>query len=303
MFDPQYENQVRLLLRCLPEVARCQCFALKGGTAINLFLLPMPRISVDIDLAYLPLRPRDEALSEIEDSLVTIKGDIEHRVTGSHVQAQRIENYVAKLFVSTEGAKIKIEPNLIFRGAAYEPANCHLAEEAQVYFEAFVSVQVLSKPDLYGSKICAALDRQHPRDLFDMKLLLDGQGITDDIRRAFIIYLAGHARPINEMLSPSFKDFEAVYHDQFAGMVRMEVSLEELLQTRCDLVDSLVKSLDNDEKEFLVSMKKGEPEWNRLGIDHLAKLPALQWKLMNIRKMDSKKRNAALDRLVKVLTL
>ncbi len=64
MFDPSYEARVGLLLRCLPEIDRQRCFALKGGTAINFFVRDLPRISVDIDLAYLPLHPRNEALRE-----------------------------------------------------------------------------------------------------------------------------------------------------------------------------------------------------------------------------------------------
>ena len=66
MFDPRYEAPVRLLIRCLPEISRTQCFAIKGGTAINLFVRDLPRVSVDIDLAYIRLKPRDEALREIK---------------------------------------------------------------------------------------------------------------------------------------------------------------------------------------------------------------------------------------------
>ena len=50
-----YYAQVRLLVRELPVVAKETCFALKGGTALNLFVRDMPRLSVDIDLAYVPL--------------------------------------------------------------------------------------------------------------------------------------------------------------------------------------------------------------------------------------------------------
>lgn len=79
MFDRRYEPQVRLLLRCLPEISRHPCFALKGGTAINLFVRDLPRVSVDIDLTYLPLKPRREALQEIDDKLISIKADVEQR--------------------------------------------------------------------------------------------------------------------------------------------------------------------------------------------------------------------------------
>ena len=58
MFDPRYEAQLRLLLRCLPLLHDHLEFAVKGGTAINLFVQPLPRLSVDIDLVYVPLKPR-----------------------------------------------------------------------------------------------------------------------------------------------------------------------------------------------------------------------------------------------------
>ena len=301
MFNSRYEAQVRLLLRCLPEVNQHRCFALKGGTAINFFVRDLPRVSVDIDLTYLPLKPRDETLSEISNALLTIKSNIERRVSASRVQDTRSQNHVVKLLVSTENATIKIEPNLILRGAVQEPQALDLCHAAQEYFESFVTAQALSYADLYGSKLCAALDRQHPRDLFDVKLLLDDTGITPEIRRAFIVYLAGHNRPMNELLAPRILDIVALYENQLVGMLRNEVSLDDLRQIQKIFADTLVGSFDDDEKKFLVSVKQGEPEWTRLGIAHLDRLPAIQWKLINIRKMGPKNRAVALEKLKRVL--
>ena len=302
MFDPRYDAQVRLLLRCLPEINRHPCFALKGGTAINLFEQDLPRISVDIDLVYLPLKPRGEALLEVHDTLTSMQEEIERHIPRSRVSSSRAQDYITKLFVSINDAVVKIEPNLVFRGALQEPQNRDLCPTAQKHFEAFANARILRLADLYGSKLCAALDRQHPRDLFDVKLLLDNRGITPEIRRAFVVYLAGHNRPMSELLAPRLRDIRQLYADHFMGMVRSEVSLDDLLQIQRDLPDTLVKTLDDDEKEFLVSMKKGEPEWGRLDIDHLKQLPAIQWKLINIRKMNPVKHEAALNQLIEVLT-
>ncbi len=301
MFDPRYDAQVRLLLRCLPEITRHPCFALKGGTAINLFVRDLPRVSVDIDLTYLPLKPRREALQEIHSTLRTLKADIEEHVPGSRVREIQNQDYIVKLLVSTNDAMVKIEPNLILRGSVHAPEDRDLCLTAQERFGAFISVQTLSTADLYGGKLCAALDRQHPRDLFDVKLLLDDTGITPEIRRAFVVYLAGHNRPMNELLAPRLQDIERLYVDQFIGMTRSGVSLDDLLQIQRDLATTLVRALDDAERQFLVSIKRGEPEWDRLGIEHLAQLPAIQWKLINVRKMDSVKHKAALDRLIEVL--
>jgi len=302
VFDRRYDAQVRLILRCLPEISRHPCFALKGGTAINLFLRDLPRISVDIDLTYLSLKPRREALQEIHDRLIAIKGDIEQRVTGSLVRESRSQDYVVKLLVSTDDAIVKIEPNLILRGSVHKSQYRDLCLAAQDHFETFVSVQTLSMADLYGGKLCAALDRQHPRDLFDVKLLLDDTGITPEIRRSFVVYLAGHNRPMSELLAPKLHDIGELYVNQFTGMTRKEVSPEDLRQLQRSLANTLVRALDYDEKEFLVSVKRGKPEWGRIGIEHLARLPAIQWKLINIHKMGSAKQKAALDKLLKVLT-
>lgn len=301
MFDPRYEAQVRLLLRCLPEINQESCFALKGGTAINFFVRDLPRVSVDIDLTYLPLKSRQETLQEVHNALTQIKESIMKRVPASQVREARSEEHVVRLFVSTHDAVVRIEPNLVLRGAVYPSRKLDLCITAQEHFEAFVSVQTLSTADLYGGKLCAALDRQHPRDLFDIKLLLDDTGITPEIRRTFVVYLAGHDRPMSELLAPKIQDITKLYADHFRGMTRDEVSLDELLEIQRSLPEALVRALDDDEKEFLVSVKRGEPEWARIGIDHLDQLPAIQWKLANIRKMKPEKHEAALNQLIKVL--
>lgn len=64
--DKTYADTVRLLLAVAPDVFANDIFAMKGGTAINLFVRDMPRLSVDIDVVYLPWQtPRDEALQAI----------------------------------------------------------------------------------------------------------------------------------------------------------------------------------------------------------------------------------------------
>lgn len=285
MFDRRYEAQVSLLLRCLPEVARHDCVALKGGTAINLFLRDLPRVSVDIDLTYLPLAPRAEALREIENTLLAIERDVIHRVPEASVREHRVQGQVVKLTVATGDAVVKLEPNLMLRGSVHPPEERELCAQAQQQFSAFARARTFSVPDLYGGKLCAALDRQHPRDLFDVQLLLEDTGITPEIRRAFVVYLAGHGRPMHELLAPRFQEIGRLYEEQFRGMTRQEVSLDRLHQVQRNLPQLLTNALDDDEQEFLLSLKRGEPQWDRLGLRDLDRLPSLQWKLINIRRM------------------
>ena len=77
MFNQTYRNQAGLLLQVLPLIQEHDCFALKGGTAMNLFVQNLPRLSVDIDLAYLPLVPRSQALSEIAHALKLLSREIQ----------------------------------------------------------------------------------------------------------------------------------------------------------------------------------------------------------------------------------
>ena len=206
MFDAQYETQTRLLLSLLPALERHVCFALKGGTAINLFVRDLPRVSVDIDLTYLPLKRREEALTEMSEQLRALGASALGAAVGAEVREHYSGGRVDRLAIETREATIKIEPNTIFRGCVYSPETRELTSRAQERFGLYVRARTLSVADLYGGKLCAALGRQHPRDLFDVKLLLETDGITPEIRRAFVVYLAGHNRPMNELLAPRPKD-------------------------------------------------------------------------------------------------
>jgi len=261
----------------------------------------MPRLSVDIDLTYLPLSGRDEALADITRALEAVAQDVTRRIAGARVQVARARGVATKLVVSLNAVQIIVEPNQILRGSVYPPESRDLCGEAQALFEQFASAQTLSLADLYGGKLCAALDRQHPRDLFDVRLLLAHEGLTPQVRRAFVVYLASHDRPMHELLDPQFKDIAKPYAEEFAGMAREEVPVAALCETRERLVALLRQGLDADEKRFLLSIKRGEPDWDALGIAHLQELPALQWKLQNIRRMDEGKSKTALGKLQKAL--
>ena len=86
-------------------------------------------------------------------------------------------------------------------------------------------------------------------------------------------------------------------------MSRIHVPLPQLLKVRERLVDELPPLLDANERSFLVALKEGEPDWEVLGLDHLSELPALQWKLINVRKMAPVKHAEALRRLQEVLSV
>jgi predicted nucleotidyltransferase component of viral defense system len=304
--DSPYFKQAELMLKAIPHVAAETCFALKGGTAINLFVREMPRLSVDIDLTYLPVdEPRNTALKRMSDALDRIAIAIKKAIVGSRVQETRAQNpdRLTRLTVAVGPIRIKIEPNEVIRGSVFPAQERELTRRAEDMFELSVTAQTLSLADLYGGKLCAALDRQHPRDLFDVNLLLDNEGITEDTRKAFVVYLASHDRPMHELLDPTRKDVRRIYENEFSGMAVDEVSYDELIAARETLVETLRKELTNDEREFLVSLKAGQPKWNLMGIEGLEKLPAVQWKLTNIKKIPAKKQTELLAKLRRVLEL
>lgn len=175
-----YKSQVALLLNVLPEVAKEECFALHGGTAINLFVREMPRLSVDIDLTYIPLDDRAIAFQNVNRALARIKGSIKAIVPNAKVLPKPNE---LKLQISNAQAQIKLEVNQGIRGIIDETTKMQLCETAQEAFDSFCEIQLVPVGQLYGGKICAALDRQHPRDLFDVKYLLDNEGFTDEIKK------------------------------------------------------------------------------------------------------------------------
>jgi len=299
MKDTAYFRQAELLLRILPLIYRKKMFALKGGTAINFFVRDLPRLSVDIDLAYLPVKERELALNDIGKSLVLISQEIERAVTGTKITLKRIHgtDFIRGMVVNQEGVTVKIEPNLVLRGSVYPVETKRLCKKAQDLFELSVISRTLSMEELYAGKICAALDRQHPRDLFDVYLLIKNEGLTDKIRRAFIVYLISHPRPMIEILSPKPNEMRDIFEKEFRDLIAEDVTYESLEATREQMISLLSKGLTTQERKFIVSVKKGVPDWDLLGLEGVENLPAVKWKLVNIGKMAPSKHKKALHRL------
>ncbi len=265
----------------------------------------MPRLSIDIDLAYLPLETRDTTLANIGEALHRIAAAIRKSVPGTIVQEgqARGARHVCKLSVSTADATIKIEPNPVIRGAVFLPVERKLREQAEALFELSIIASTLAVADLYGSKLCAALDRQHPRDFFDVKVLMENEGITNEIRTAFVVYLASHDRPMSELLDPRKKDSRKLHEQQFAGMAAEEVEYDELVAIRERLIETIQTTMTENERRFLLSIKQGNPTWDLIPVAGIDQLPAIQWKLANIQKMRSKKHAESVQKLRAVLGL
>ncbi len=301
-FRDIYRKQAALLIRVMPYVARESVFALKGGTAINLFMRNMPRLSVDIDLTYLPVEDRAMSLAAINAAMLRIKAGVETGLRGARVQASRSadENIVTKLIVRADDVQIKIEVTPVMRGAVYDPAVIPVVPAVEAEF-GYAETQVVSVSDLYAGKIVAALDRQHPRDLFDVRDLLTHEEISDELRRAFLVYVISHNRPMAEILAPTRKPIANLFETNFVGMTNEPVALADLEQARETIIMMMVASMPQDHRHFLLGFKRGQPDWSLLGLPDAPNLPAVQWKQRNLDLLPTVKLNELADRLQKVL--
>lgn len=305
MIIPRYKAQVDLLLDVVPFVAKEKCFALKGGTAINMFVWDMPRLSVDIDLTYIRFDNRNTALATISEALQRVQADITQNLPAIQVKPSGITpGKCDKLLCTRNGVGIKIEVNTTMRGIANPVALKQTASSVRREFEKFAAIQAISTPELFGGKICAALDRQHPRDLFDIHQLFQNGGITEEIKEGFIAALLSHSRPIQEMLKPNFQNQKETFATQFEGMALQAFSYEDFEAARERLVMEINGMLSDNDRKLLLGFKAGEPDWGLSSMAVLKDLPAVKWKLQNIRKLqnqDPQKHSVTLQQLERLL--
>lgn len=296
-----YDRQVRLLTQMLPLVGEEKCFALKGGTAINLFIRDLPRLSVDIDLVYLPTDDRSAALAATAAALNRIADAIKTALPRADIdRAFKNQHDALRLFVADGDTRIHIELSPVLRGSVFPPETRHVTQAVEDRY-GFAEMQLLSFPDLYAGKLCAALDRQHPRDLFDVKLLLENEGLSDDLIKTFLVYLISHNRTMAELLQPVRKDVSKLYTDEFLAMSRTEVSLETLLDVREQLIAAINAALTDAQRHFLISFKSGAPEWPLLGLPGVEALPAVRWKQLNLDKLEKGRKADLISDLEAVL--
>ncbi|MCK1481539.1 MULTISPECIES: nucleotidyl transferase AbiEii/AbiGii toxin family protein [unclassified Bradyrhizobium] len=294
-----YRRQVTLLLRLLPFVANEKCFALKGGTAINLFVRDLPRLSVDIDLTYLPIQSYEESLKAINAAMARIETGIKAGIPGSTTAVGGKEANT-HLLVRADGVTNEIEVTPVLRGCVYESELKAVTEPVEDTF-GFVEMQVLSFADLYAGKFVAALDRQNPRDFFDTKELLGNEGIDDSLRRCFLVYLVSASRPMHEILTARRRDMTSDYERGFKGMTEEPVTLEELNAARETFITQIVGNMPDNHRKFLVSFVRGTPDWTAIDLPEAANLPAVKFRQLNLDKLTKEKRDAEIAALEKVL--
>lgn len=288
-----YKKQVGLLVEVLPVLNEfSKVFALKGGTAINLFHSNMPRLSVDIDLAYIKPNNREKAYADINKNLMKMKALISDM--GFKVGIKDSDSVLKLIVVNRQtGAEIKIEPNYVIRTTLYPNLTMSLCANAAAMFNMEYEISTLSKADLYAGKIAAALSRRHPRDLFDVKQLLVQGDFDLELLNAVVVYLSANSRPIHELLNPepNLTNLELAYKNQFQGMtLGNECTIDVLKDTYMQLLDVLQKGFQDNHRKFIMSVVSNNVDYGLLaGISEktLQSFTGLSWKLLNIANLQN----------------
>ena len=175
--------------------------------------------------------------------------------------------------------------NKINRGCIADVETKVLCRKAQEEFESFCEINVVPYSQLFGGKIIAALDRQHPRDLFDIKFLIDEKGINDAIKPGFMLCLLSSNRPILELLNPIWKDQRQAFENQFDGMSLEPFTYQDFEETRETMILQVRSLLSDMDKKFLLNFKRLDPNWEVFDFEDF---PAVKWKMKNLRLFKEK---------------
>ena len=289
-----YIRQTELLLRVLPYIHEPGVFALHGGTAINLFHDEMPRLSVDFDLTYLPIEDRETDLKAIKANLEEIAAELRRVVPGIQLTNPNHAMGEFKLFCNLKGVQIKIEVNTINRGVIGDVENRMLCITAQEKFDQFFEMRTVPRNQLYGGKIIAALDRQHPRDIFDTMRLLDKETIDEEIINGFLFCLLSSSKPMHEILEPVFKDQQSAIDTQFKGMTDVDFTYGVYEHQRIRLLEAILKSLNGQHLHFLRSIAENKPDWI---FGDWSNFPGISWKLKNLLELEKNNKSKFQEQL------
>ncbi|MBO4319217.1 MAG: nucleotidyl transferase AbiEii/AbiGii toxin family protein [Treponema sp.] len=145
-------------------------------------------------------------------------------------------------------------------------------------------MNVLAKEEVYAGKICAALDRQHPRDLFDINQLYEHSGLTDKMIDVFLYYLLGHNRPVHEVLNCNILDRQEIMRVEFEGMSDIPFTYKQHCETLQRLkTDILIKLKPH--YQFISDFVQLKADFSKSPFPEAENLPSLQWKLRNLNAL------------------
>ncbi|MBN1628419.1 MAG: nucleotidyl transferase AbiEii/AbiGii toxin family protein [Thermoleophilia bacterium] len=295
-FAPEVVDKVARLARLLTDMRihpyLGACLALKGGTALNLFYLDAPRLSVDADLNYVGTSGTDE--------LATVRSQVMAAATavaegqGYRVAVTRDTHALSALTLSYHGIQgvqdtLKLEINYMYR-TALGPS---VERDARMTFGTPLHFRVVSLPELVGGKLVALLDRTAARDLYDAAALARVVDREDHfVRRVFVAMAGLLPRHLNDYRADrvervSSRDIETNLYPVLASTDRP--TRDEMLQKVVPWITRWL-ALDPEEQEFHDLLNSGVVRGSLLfpfDADMAAAVdeqPALLWKALNASK-------------------
>lgn len=301
-FPPESADKVERLLDVLEEMTAHPSlkgrFAMYGGTAINLFMLGIPRLSVDIDATYIGAPDRDAMLA-IRPELERAIGDVACAL-GYSIDPGRLEHAGRSFFLGYRGShgsdNLKIDFTYLNRVPLFP------VEERSTPLRGDLKVPMLSDCELVGGKSKAFFSRVKVRDLYDISnltVLLNGISTLRQ-RKLFhktILYDAtlSAAFPFGfEGREQRFANLEKELEAELYPMLHVgggKPSLEELMVSASSFIKEWVQPQDDDEREFIDRFASGDYEPSLIFGEgeissRAAVSPEAAWKLQNLKKME-----------------
>ena len=268
---------------------------LKGGTAINLTVFDMPRLSVDIDLDYCCNSDKETMMADRVIIGQEILGHMQSNGYALHPSSKNthaLDSWVFS-YLSAGGNRdnIKIEINYMMRTHILEP----LTRKTSVLFIEEVDVYALSPLELFGSKIKALIERAAPRDMYDVNRMIQNQLFKDDqmdlLRKIVVFYLAvgGKNKPEKEY---SFERIQNIKFPQIRSTlipVLKKTEKFDFEEAKTNVISFLSKLLilGDAENNFIDSFNQGKYKPEVLFddpeiIDRIKEHPMALWKMNEI---------------------
>ena len=301
-FRPDMLEKAALLLQLLDAV-RSHPFlkdklVLKGGTALNLFIFDVPRLSIDIDLNYVGSSDREAMLAErptVEEALQAVlsrEGFSVRRVPAEHAGGKWQLRYPS---AGGQGGNLEVDVNFMFRIPLW-PLKTMNSRPLGIWRA--VGIQVMDVHELAAGKLSALMSRRQARDLFDCSNLFRLGGLDRDrLRLAFVVYGA-MSRKDWRTIAPSDVDFDIADLEQRLIPTLRAAGIERIQQ------DHFGKGLVEDCRNFLAGLlpftkaemkflnrvlNEGEIAPELLTTDEdlqdrIRRHPLLEWKAANVRE-------------------
>jgi predicted nucleotidyltransferase component of viral defense system len=274
-------------------------WVLKGGTALNLFVFDLPRLSVDIDLNYVGALEREAMLADrpkVEQAAQAVfsrEGFTTKRVPTEHAGGKWRLSYQS---YTGQNGNLEVDLNFMFRQPLWEiqPADSHALGDFQARGIALPDVH-----ELAAGKLAALLARGQARDLFDCHQIFAMQGIDRErLRLAFVVY-GGMNRKDWRTVSIADVNFDPdelarllipTLNRRFMEKQGPPAEYGKRLVEECQAKLEALLPLNDPEREFLdLLLEKGEIDASVLTPDkalqeRIHSQPLLQWKALNVKR-------------------